>query len=64
MLLLSVPGPGHPSDLHGGALSSQVPVTAHATHSAFPSPTSQFVRDLVERLLHAGTATSDRCRTA
>jgi len=69
VLVLSVPGPGHPLNRLAGAAGDRGPAAPHggaaaqqpaSMHSAFPSPASQFVRDLVERLLLAGTATSDR----
>ena len=75
VLVLSVPGPAQPAGMANGALGGlgRAPGAPHADgaphHPAsmqgtFPTPASQFVRDLVARLLHAGTAPLDRCRLA
>ena len=62
VLVLSVPGPVHPAGaangtLHGGDRALPHPASMQGI---FPTPASQFVRDLVARLLHAGTAPLDR----
>lgn len=61
--MLSVPGPAHPAGaangvLHGGDRALPHPASMQGI---FPTPASEFVRDLVARLLHAGTAPLDRC---
>lgn len=70
MLVLSVPGPAHPattaSGLPGDVAANGAPHISAGlqsplmVHDALPSPASQFVRDLIARLQHAGTAMLDR----
>lgn len=70
MLVLSVPGPAQPattaSGVSGDAAANGAPhigaglQSTLMVHGAFPSPASQFVRDLIARLQHAGTAMLDR----
>lgn len=63
VLVLSVPGPAHPAGAANGALHGGDRTLPHpaSMQGIFPTPASQFVRDLVARLLHAGTAPLDRC---
>ena len=64
VLVLSVPGAAHAAGAANGALHGGDRALPHpaSMQGIFPTPASQFVRDLVARLLHAGTAPLDRCR--